>query len=363
MTALFAGGAEKQYRYIMEALTDRYKVNVLLLNQPLSGEGKKTQTYIESHREISFFQLNGNALNDARKGIIYGMLGKIRTLIIQWHWLKNYTKSNELYAAMFTYITQLVMVPLLKKRGIKIVFNERNTGRQICDKKFKVRLLKKCNKVICNSEYASKFIEEKTGLSVAVLKNGIEINPCSRKEHVGFNILVPARISRIKNQMIVIKAFEQLKTILDKDEYSNIQCILAGSCEAENYRIQLKNEIKEHELKIRLVGFVSNMDDLYSMTDLIILPSYEEGTPNVLLEAYMHGIDALISNIPMNRACCTDEDMLFSPNNEMELANKISLCYRTKKTKDFYRKNYIYLIKNYSIDHMKKKYLELFDSL
>lgn len=363
MTALFVGGAEKQYRYIMEALSEKYKVHVLLLNQPLKGEESRTKKYIESHRIISFYQLNGNALNEAKKGKIQGIIGKIRALVMQWLWLKKYVFGLKIDATMFTYVTQLLMVPLLRRMGIRIVFNERNTGRQICDREFKVGLLHKCDKVICNSEFASKYIEEMTGINVTVLKNGIEIKPCLRKEHEGFNILVPARISPIKNQMIVAKALERLKTLLNEDEIALIRCTFAGSCEFQEYKTQLENEIKEHDLNIELTGFIGNMDELYATSDLVILPSYEEGTPNVLLEAYMNRIDVLASDIPMNRVCCTDDGILFSPDDDMELAQKIVGCYRTHKTQEFYDKNYNYLIDNYGINEMKRNYILLFDRL
>ena len=57
MPALFIGGAEKQYRYIADALSEDNNVTVLLLNRPLEGQEKQTLNYIEHHRNIKYYQL------------------------------------------------------------------------------------------------------------------------------------------------------------------------------------------------------------------------------------------------------------------------------------------------------------------
>lgn len=365
MSALFVGGAEKQYRYIMEALSESNSIDVLLLNKPLKGEEQKTGNYIDNHRNIRFHQLNGDALNEAKKGKLHGIIGKIRSLGIQWMWLRKHLKNNRTDVVMYTYITQLMMTSIFRKYGVKTIFNERNTGRQICDKKFKVLLLKKCDKVICNSEYASKYINHKTGITAEVYKNGIELKSCQKKEHNEFNILVPARISQIKNQMLVVKALELLKTMLDAKAYESIHCVFAGSCEFEDYRQKILHEIKTEELNIELAGYVGNMEERYSVTDLVILPSFEEGTPNVLLEAYMYRILPLISNIPMNKACCIDDRIMFDPNDAKSLAEKIKavISGRLLDTVDFKDKARKYVEENYSLKAMADNYERLFESL
>lgn len=50
MAVLYAGGAEKQYRYIMEALSESNKVSVLLLNKPINGNEEHTNLFISYHK-------------------------------------------------------------------------------------------------------------------------------------------------------------------------------------------------------------------------------------------------------------------------------------------------------------------------
>ncbi len=361
MSALFIGGAEKQYRYIMEALAQKHRVHVLLLNQPLDGEELKTREYTNDHKNITFYQLNGDAINEAKLGKVCAKLGKIRSFIIQWIWLRRFIKNHTVDIVMFTYVTQLLMIPLFKKNNIYTIYNERNTGRQICDREFKIKLLRKCDKVICNSDYAAEYIKNRTGIDTDIYRNGIDIKPCQKRTHEGYHILVPARISRIKNQMLVVQAIEALKEFLSKEEISAIRTFFAGSCEFEDYKREIETEIKKNNSDIKLLGYVKCMDELYANSDLIILPSYEEGTPNVLLEAYMHKIDVLVSNIPMNVSCCTNEEMTFSPDDAEQLAEKIASCLRNRKSEEFFTSNFEYLIRNYGLDQMRQRYLSLID--
>ena len=125
MTALFAGGAEKQYRYIMEAISEENKVSVLLLNNPIIGEEDNTKKFILAHNNIRFIQLNGNALNKVRGGKNVEKFEKIRSLLIQWIWLKKNLKNNQFDVVMFSYVTQLLMVPLFNRYNVKTIFNEK----------------------------------------------------------------------------------------------------------------------------------------------------------------------------------------------------------------------------------------------
>ena len=360
MSALFVGGAEKQYRYIMEALSNDFNVHVLLLNKPLIGKEKHTNDYVNNHKNIVFYQLDGNALNGAKKGYIKSRLEKVKSLWLQWKWLRLYLKKNKVDIAMFTYVTQLFMVPLFNKYNVNTIFNERNTGRQICDMYFKRYLLSKCDKIICNSNYAADYVHARTGLGCEVYKNGIKIKNIDKEVHSDFNILVPARINRIKNQKVVAESMSLLKDIIPNNRYNRIHCYFAGACEDEEYLKKIKKIIDRDSLNIHVIGYVSDMDKLYKKTDLIILPSFEEGTPNVLLESYMYKIDALISKIPMNVDCCTDESIMFLPNSPEELSVKIIECINRRRSEDYFDGNYKYVVDNYGLETMKCRYKNLF---
>lgn len=70
MPALFSGGAEKQYRYIMNEVSgSKNRVIVLLLNSPAESEKEITEKFIEKHPNIEFYQLDGRVMSTEKKGL------------------------------------------------------------------------------------------------------------------------------------------------------------------------------------------------------------------------------------------------------------------------------------------------------
>ncbi len=362
MPGLFVGGAEKQYRYIMESICEEFSVTVLLLNRPLLGHEIETESFIKEHGDIDFVQLNGDALNKEKSGIVIRKISKFHSLCIQHIWLRLNLKKYNVDIVMFSYLTQLLETKLFCKNHVKVVFNERNTGRQICDKDYKIKLLKQCNQVVCNSKYASSFLNEKANVSSLVINNGIVFTQIDKVEHNKYVILIPARVNKIKNQKIVVESLIRLKEKHGSELVKNINCIFAGSIEDLSYQNEMVELITGNNLDVVFSGFVGNIKELYSKTDLIILPSLEEGTPNILLEAYAYSIPRLISDIPMNRDCIIDSDELFNPNSSEELACKIFDKMQNQGSVNSC-KELKYLIDNYGIEKMKATYLKVINEV
>ena len=208
--------------------------------------------------------------------------------------------------------------------------------------------------MISNSSYAAQYIKDKTGIEVSVINNGIENKQLERKKHIGFNILVPARVTPIKNQMLIIKSLQYLNDI-------ELNVYFAGSVEDEAYCCELKGEAKRLGIqeKVEFCGYIKDMTQIYSITDLLILPSFEEGTPNVLLEAYLYGIPAIASDIPMNRDCVVNAEMLFNPDGAEELASKIRYIATEMKPETvelICSDNLRFVKENYSMETLRKNY-------
>ena len=354
MPALFSGGAEKQYRYIMDvASMPDNRMIVLLLNAPPQSEKVLADQFIKAHPNIEFHQLDGRVMSTIKKNSII-KCEKMKIFFIQRKWLNYFLKNNVVDVVMFSYVTQLLLVSMFNRRNIKVIFNERNTGHQICDKKFKTELLKRCDIVIANSKYAAQYVKDKTGIEVSVVNNGIERRRVAKKKHSGFNILVPARITRIKNQRVLIKSLQYLNDI-------ELNVYLAGGIEDESYFNELKTEIKKLGLqeKVKICGYVKDMTQIYSITDLLVLPSLEEGTPNVLLEAYLYEIPAIASDIPMNRDCVINTNLLFNPRRVEELACKIRYVATELQPEDveiICKANRVFVEENYSMEALRRNY-------
>ena len=358
MKALYAGGAEKQYRLILDSLDGDYKFHVLLLNHV--DDETQTNQFIEEHPKISFYKLNGKELVVDCKTKNSVRREKIVNLIKQFRWIKTFLRTVKIDAVMYSYVTQLLMTPLFLRKGIRVIFNERNTGHQLCDNFLKRKLIASCSKVVANSIEAAEWINRYTGKDVFVLNNGIIIDELIKQKNDTFTILVPARLSYIKNQKLVIDA------LLKMNDRTNIEVILAGAINDTVYYEEIKQIIEQNKLNVKIFGYCENVKELYQRTDLVILPSYEEGTPNVLLEAYMYRIPALASDIKMNRRCCIDSNMLFNPDDSKQLAEKIELFREDKLVADIEnikKQSYKFVLNNYGIEQMKKNYYSMFKEI
>ena len=119
-----------------------------------------------------------------------------------------------------------------------------------------------------------------------------------------------------------------------------------------------KNKIEQF---VDFVGFTNNILEYYAKCDLLVLASLEEGTPNVLLEAFMGRLKVIASDIPMNAECMHNKKMLFSPNDAAELAQKIIMMKNLNKAEqeEFLVKNYNYVCENYSIKCMGERYIQM----
>ena len=172
-----------------------------------------------------------------------------------------------------------------------------------------------------------------------------------------FRVIVPARISEIKNQLTVLKAIEKLK-----DEIC-IKVTFAGAVEDKDYYKILNKFIEEKGLNkyVEFVGFISDLNNYYENSNLLILPSYEEGTPNVLLEAYTFRLPVLASDTPMNNDCAPVKEFLFETENADELAKKIKQIslLENDELKIKLDKNFNFVTQNFNIEKMQDRYLRL----
>jgi len=104
--------------------------------------------------------------------------------------------------------------------------------------------------------------------------------PPKRILHVG-------RLSFQKNQVFLIKAFSRVAA-------SNPDWVLTLVGEGEK-RYEIESLVQQLELsgRVELVGAVTDVDKWYSKSSFLAFPSLWEGFPNVLVEAYRHGLPAL----------------------------------------------------------------------
>ena len=150
----------------------------------------------------------------------------------------------------------------------------------------------------------------------------VKFKPIKNKKRENIKILFIGRIIADKG---IYELIESAKII--KKEYSNVTFILMGMLGVKNRTSISKNEV-DNWVNNGLIEFVPFKDDIRCIlgdSDLVVLPSYREGTPKTLIEAASMGKPLIATNVPGCREVVIDEvnGFLCQVKNPVSLANKI----------------------------------------
>ena len=94
------------------------------------------------------------------------------------------------------------------------------------------------------------------------------------------------------------KGIEELYYAIEKlcKKNKNVEFWICGMYEEEKYKTQAEELQKKYPVKY--FGQVQDVDNYYEKADCIVLPSYHEGTSNVLLEAQANGRPVISTRVP-----------------------------------------------------------------
>jgi glycosyltransferase involved in cell wall biosynthesis len=174
-------------------------------------------------------------------------------------------------------------------------------------------------------------------------------------------IFCPARITRIKGLNILIEALARIK----EEEFL---CIIAGADTGhEAYRIELENLIRARGLegKVRLADHTTFMNEAYTMSDLVVVPSIvPEAFGRTAIEAQAMGklVIATDHGGVRETVLSNETGYLVPPGDAEMMAEAIRYALqRDTETKDAmaqFAKTHIR--KYFTADMMKRKTIELY---
>lgn len=178
-----------------------------------------------------------------------------------------------------------------------------------------------------------------------------------------FKVLLASRMVWEKG----IREFVDAHKIL-KQKKLNIKFILAGRVDVDSPSAinvdYLKNLNHKNEPSIRWIGFQKNIKKIIDTCNLVVLPSYHEGAPKVLLEAAACGKPIIASNINGCREIVKNNynGFLIPIKNSNLLAKKIETLYFNKKLYKKMSSNNITISKKFfSIDEVVKKHVKIYE--
>jgi len=129
---------------------------------------------------------------------------------------------------------------------------------------------------------------------IKILYNGVDVpNKAIRIPHEGISILTVGSLTPKKAHSVLLDAFAPLAK-----QHSVIRLRVIGAGALHN---DLEKQAQELGIKER-VAFLGNLpfskvQEEYRATDIFVLPSDQEGCPNVLLEAMSFGIPSVATNV------------------------------------------------------------------
>lgn len=114
-------------------------------------------------------------------------------------------------------------------------------------------------------------------------------------------LLFVGRMVRDKGVEELAAAWSQLR-----EKFPDAWLVVAGPAEPQDPVSPRSLAALESDGRVVLTGQVEDTSRLYAMADLVVLPTYREGFPNVLLEAAAMGLPVVATDIPGCRDAVRD---------------------------------------------------------
>jgi glycosyltransferase involved in cell wall biosynthesis len=212
----------------------------------------------------------------------------------------------------------------------KVIVSERNTT-QVLDFKTKLRffLYKWADRIVPNSYSQEKYIKTynpKLGKKITTITNFVDLEKFSPIERVRNKrpiIMVAATIFKSKNTLGFIDAMK----IVKEKGYDFEVWWYGKALSFIDYFNEAQQKIKSLDLDnyIFLLEKSKDIKSKYDEADYFCLPSFYEGTPNVICEAIACGLPIICSDVCDNSVYVHENrnGFLFDPHSPEDIANKI----------------------------------------
>ncbi len=133
-------------------------------------------------------------------------------------------------------------------------------------------------------------------------------------------------------------------------------------------RRQLECFVRERRLEGRILfrDFAPRIEDYYRAADIFVLPSYNEGMPNVVVEAMGCGLPCVVTRISGTTDLIThgESGMLFEVNNEQRFNTAMGLLISDVQLRSQIGHRAAQLIRErFAVEKVASRYLELYQEM
>lgn len=271
-------------------------------------------------------------------------------------WMAKFFSEHPEYKIVHSHIDSMSYLPLLaaKKAGVLVrIAHSHNTAidkdfKYPMKQYFKLKINSVCNKRLACGQKAGRFLFGKKDF--VVIPNAIEADKfyfdeetrLSKRKELGLaNEFVVGHVGRIsyqKNHKFLIEIFDELLKI----EQNSI-LLLVGVGEKEE---EVRKQIHKHGIdeKVRFLGNRSDVNELYQVMDIFVMPSFFEGIPVV-------GVEAQFADLPCIFSDKVPEEVKFT-----EKCEFVSLNMSAKEWAEIINRKKTTLINRKSIRNMRSIY-------
>lgn len=181
-----------------------------------------------------------------------------------------------------------------------------------------------------------------------------------RTEHSGIILSIIGRVIPRKGHILFL---EEFKSILEKYPDTILRIVGDGS-DLES----VKSFVKENGLEknVEFTGFQSNVHFYYENSDIILVPSYAEGLPLVIFEAYNHSkpVVAFKTIGPEEAILDGETGFVANPFDSKEFASKVLKLMENEEIRIKMGKRAKQLLdEHFNLDRMTKDTLSYYKSL
>lgn len=183
------------------------------------------------------------------------------------------------------------------------------------------------------------------------------------------NIPEQARVILFSGALNERKGIKELICAVEINSY-RVPVVLVVCGPDYGYKEELIQDIKRiresKNLVVRYEGLVSNIHEYLGAADIFVLPSYDEGLSNALLEAAISGLGLIATSIGGNRDIVEHDvnGYLFPPGDCMQLADLIErLVYDKATCESFGIKARQKALQEYTLSEVAGRYVDLYQQM
>ncbi len=232
------------------------------------------------------------------------------------------------------------------------------------------RVCEHSSEVVTVSKYAERRLKEKFGIDSTVIYHGVDLrffNPFLPKDRksLGFEndekiVLWVARFGHhpYKDPFTFIRAIPLVLKQCPKTRF-----VMIGKGFLKPYVIKLAKKLSVYKY-MKFLSHVENLNHFYAVSDVFVLPSFNDNFGLVVAEAMACGKPVVISNRGAPQEVVGDAGLIFEYDCHEDLADKIIMLLENDElSRKIGRKAYRRIVENFTWDKAAKKYLNIYERI